>query len=56
MKKLALVTFFFFIISLGMNYFFYSDYEITTKSIFVLVVSSILFAIFMSFLMKKSNS
>jgi hypothetical protein len=52
MKKLIPATLFFFINS-GLNCLLYSDAEITSKSSFVLVLSSILFAVFMSVFMKK---
>lgn len=54
MKKLMLMIVF-FSINAGLNCFLHSDYKITGKSGFVLVLSSILFAAFMSFFMKKSN-
>lgn len=55
MKKLMIMVVFFSINS-GLNCFLNSEYKITLKSGFVLVLSSILFAVFMSFFMKKSDS
>lgn len=52
MKKLIPVTLFFFINS-GLNCLLHSDAEITAKSGFVLVFSSILFAVFLTVFMKK---
>lgn len=55
MKKLLLMTVFFSVHS-GLNCFLNPDYEFTAKGIFVLILSSILFAVFMSFFMKKPDS